>query len=102
MNARFRIIEVAPGRYHEEEWPNLSLEEAAARMDGLTGVGADVILADFDEDCGACEGSGKGGFRKGRERYDCPECHGTGKRSDPWEFIDPETGRDVMMMREVH
>lgn len=77
--ALYRITDVHPYLSREDEYAGLTLEEAASRMDDLTGVGADVILADFDEDC----------------------MSGTGKRGEPWKWVDDESGREVTMRREV-
>ena len=104
---RYRITDVHPYLSREDEYPGLTLEEAASRMDDLTGVGADVILSDWDENCPTCRGFGYaealGGpnVDKVVRRVACWECHGTGKRSDPWEWVDDETGREVTMRREV-
>jgi len=69
----YRIVDVFPYLDREEEHTGLTLAEAAARMEDLTGVAADVILSDLDEpDSGA-----------------------------HWEWTDDETGREVTMMREV-
>lgn len=70
--ALYRIVDRYPYQEREDEYRNLTLEEAAVRMDDLTGVGEDVILADIEED---------------------PDVL-------PWEFTDPETGREVTMTRE--
>lgn len=72
--ARYRIVDVHPYLDREEEYPNLSLDEAAARMDDLTGVGADVILSDLDSD---------------------------GLDVLPWEWTDDENGREVTLRLEV-
>lgn len=103
----YRIIDENPYLSREDEYPGLTLDEAASRMDDLTGVGADVILADFDEPCGRCQGRGRGIFSEdvgsAIERFEgaCPTCHGTGKRSEPWEWTDEDTGREVTMRLEV-
>lgn len=78
--SKFAVEESYPACDFDDHWAGLSLEEAAARMDDLTGVGADVILSDFDEGCMACDG--------------------TGKRSEPWEWTDEETEREAVMRRE--
>lgn len=93
----YRITAENPYLSTEEEYPGLTLEEAAHRMDDLTGVGADVILADFEESCERCVGKGW----LTAPSMKCPTCHGAGKRSDPWEWVDPETGREVTMRLEV-
>jgi hypothetical protein len=103
----FRVVEVNNYLGREEEWSGLSLGEAAIRMDDLTGVGADLVLSDFDEDCTACNGHGV----RVREAHEiqhsdelentCGACHGTGKRREPWEWEDDETGREVTLRREV-
>lgn len=113
---RFRIIDHRPWREDEEEWANLNIGEAAIRMEDLTGVGADLILSDFDEDCGRCGGrriieatvavtemlpDGEKEKHEAVGDLRCPDCQGSGKRRDPWEFTDEETGREVTMMREV-
>lgn len=98
----YRITDIFPYLDREDEYTGLTLEEAASRMDDLTGVGADVILADFDEACGECEGKGEEGFYDaGRLCWrDCATCGGSGKR-ERWEWTDPESGREVVMRREV-
>jgi hypothetical protein len=87
--SKFAIEETYPGGDETCRWAGLSLEDAAHRMDDLIGIGADVILADWDEDCGTCFGRGEVGL----DRYDgepgaeeCGVCHGDGKRSEPWEW----------------
>lgn len=102
----YRIVEENPYLNLEEEWPGLTLAEAASRMEDLTGVGADIILSDFDEACANC--GGRGYYRGGDAPHDetaigetCDVCHGTGKRGEPWEWTDPETGREITMRREV-
>lgn len=71
---RYRICDVHPYLDREEEYGDLTLDEAAARMDDLTGVGADTILSDLDSD---------------------------GLDVLPWKWVDDESGREVTMMREV-
>lgn len=92
---RYRIVDEHPYLSREDEFPNLTLAEAAGRMEDLTGVKADVILADFDEGCNTCDGTGS------VPGWPCAACHGTGKRSDPWEWVDDENGREVTMRLEV-
>lgn len=98
----YRIVDLHPYLDREEEYGDLTLDEAATRMEDLTGVGADTILADFDEDCTNCEGCGRllttraGG---NPATYDCPACLGAGKRREPWEWVDDETGREVTLRR---
>lgn len=108
MIETFRITSTNPYLDREEEWPGLSLEEAASRMDDLTGVGADVILADFEEDCVACGGKGRIKINDVIDEHGpidytigCTACLGSGKRRDPWEWVDSESGREVTMRREV-
>jgi hypothetical protein len=69
---RYRIIDVFPYLEREDEINDLTLGEAALKMEDLTGVGADVILSDFDE--------------PDRTR---------------WEWTDDETGREVSLLPEV-
>lgn len=127
MAERFRIIDCHPYLDREEEYSGLTLEEAAARMEDLTGVEAAMILADFEEACGRCEGTGEipdrcdgtGWVRRAAVEHRChgcaectpgaedrlrlcPICGGTRKRSEPWEWIDDERGREVTMRREVN
>ena len=71
---RYRIVDVFPYLEREDEYGDLALAEAAARMDDLTGVGEDTILADLDSD---------------------------GLDVLPWEWADEETGREVTLMLEV-
>lgn len=105
MNAPtlYRIVDAFPYLEREDEYPGLTLAEAAIRMDDLTGVGEDVILSDWDEPCERCKGSGRTheavGF--GADGHTCPDCGGDGKWPGPWEWSDPETGREVTMRREV-
>jgi hypothetical protein len=72
----FRVVDEHPYLDREDEFPGLGLSEACGRMEDLTGVSADVILADIEE------------FRR----------HG-----DPltWEWTDDETGREVTLREEV-
>lgn len=98
----YRIVDNFPYLEREDEYAGLTLAEAAIQMDGLTGVGEDVILSDWDERCERCEGTGSrivGSFL--RWSVTCGDCHGDGKWPGPWEFSDDETGREVTMMREV-
>lgn len=74
---RYRIVDEHPYLSREDEYGDLSLDEAAARMDDLTGVGADTILADFEE------------------------WHRHGEADQPWQWEDPETGREVTLRLEV-
>lgn len=98
----FRVVETNDYTGREEEWPGLSLGEAALRMDEQTGVGADLVLADFDEDCTRCEGQGTDPDRRGATSASpCTACLGVRKRRDPWEFCDSETGREIVLMRET-
>jgi hypothetical protein len=107
----YRIIDTFEYLDREDEYTGLTLEEAAARMDDLTGVGADLILSDWDEPCERCEGIGSLGFEikpGGPQGFagvltsnHCPDCGGTGKWPGPWKWTDPETGREFTMMREV-
>lgn len=71
---RYRIVDAFPYLDREEEYGDLSLDEAVARMDDLTGVGADVILSDLDSD---------------------------GLDVLPWKWVDDETGREVTLRLEV-
>lgn len=97
----YRILDVHPYLDREEEYTGLTLEEAAHRMDDLTGVGADVILSDWGEPCPACGGTGWG-QREGKWTSEhCATCHCDGKWPGPWDWTDKETGREVTMMREV-
>jgi hypothetical protein len=108
----YRILDSYPYLEREDEYSRLTLEEAAVRMDDLTGVGEDVILADWDERCQTCEGhdqhrvvnpdwpSGKGEYIEKTDET-CPDCGGDGKWAGPWVWKDDETGREVTMMREV-
>lgn len=95
----YRVTAHNPYAGTEDEYRGLPLEEAAHKMDDLTGVGADVILADFDEPCERC--GGQGGAHTDDAFLRCPFCNGTRKRSDPWEWTDPETGREVRLQREA-
>lgn len=71
----YRVVSVNPYLDTEEEFGGMGLLEAAHRADDLTGVGADVILADLDPD--------------------------TGEDPFPWEWVDEETGREVTIRQEV-
>lgn len=105
----YRIVDEHPYLDRYEEYPGLTLDEAAHKMDDLTGVGADVILADYDEGCARC--TTKPMARAGQLEVsadgdnwrwiECPDCHGTGKRAEPWGWTDEETGREVTMRREI-
>lgn len=79
---------------HSEEWTNLTLEEAAARMDDLTSVGADVIVSDWKEDCGFCHGTC---CNPDNVFSDCPACQGSGKRAEPWEWSHDDLPLSVVM-----
>ena len=87
----YRIVDDHPYLSREDEYPGLTLDEAASRMDDLTGVGADVILADLDEDCAFCMGSPS----------TCVACGGTTRGNLPWKWTDEDTGREVTMRLEV-
>lgn len=91
----YRIVDVFDYLDREDEYTGLTLEEAAHRMDDLTGIGADVILSDWAEPCSNCEGAAA--FFDGP----CTVCGGTGGWPGPWKHVDPETGRETMMLREV-
>ncbi len=69
---RYRIIDEFPYLEREDEYSDLTLGEAALKMEDLTGVDSDVILFDFDE----------------------PDC-------TRWEWKDDETGREVSLLPEV-
>lgn len=99
----YRIVEENPYLGAEDDWGGLTLDEAAHKMDDLTSCGADVILADFDEDCTACHGTGEHVDidRPEVPGFPCKACACTGKRSEPWEWTDPETGREVTLRLEV-
>jgi hypothetical protein len=104
----YRIVDEYPYLEREDEYPGLTLTEAAIRMDDLTGCGEDVILADWDEPCERCEGSGEFEQKTGlwllgfpATRVKCRICGGDGKWPGPWEWSDDETNRMVTMMREV-
>lgn len=73
-NQRYRIVDTFPFLDREDEYSDLTLEEAAVRMDDLTGVGTDTILADLDSD---------------------------GLDVLPWKWTDDETGREVTLQLEV-
>lgn len=104
----YRIIDAFKYLDREDEYTGLTLEEAAARMDDLTGVGADVILSDWGEPCERCKGHGVIEQKTGMyllgfppTRVPCSTCGGTGTWPGPWKWKDDETGREVTMMREV-
>lgn len=109
MPTLYRIVDVFPYLDREDEYPGLTLSEAAAKIEDLTPVGADVVLTDWDEPCDMCQGLGTTidptelspfrGFR--RKRVDCPHCGGDGFWPGPWKWTNEETGREVTMMREV-
>lgn len=69
---RYRIIDVFPYLSREDETNDLTLAEAALKLEDLTGVEADLILSDLDE----------------------PD-------RDRWEWTDDETGREVSLIPEV-
>lgn len=97
----FRITDTYPYLDREEEYAGLTLEEAAHRMDDLTGVGADVIMSDWGESCPDCGGTGWGQQEGKWTAEHCATCRNTGKWPGPWKHTDEETGREVTMMREV-
>jgi hypothetical protein len=72
IEGRFRIVDVFPYLDREDEYSDLSLSEAAAKLEDLTGIDADVVLSDFDE----------------------PD-------RDSWKWTDDETGREVSLIPEV-
>lgn len=72
IEGRFRIVDVFPYLDREDEYSDLSLSEAAAKLEDLTGIGADIVLSDFDE----------------------PD-------RDSWKWTDDETGREVSLIPEV-
>lgn len=92
----FRIVDENPYLSREDEYPGLTLEAAAAKMEDLTGVGADVILADVEDDCPLCHASG---CNPRDVTKDCPACHGSCIVGE-WEWEDTETGREVTMRLE--
>lgn len=91
----YRIVDERPFLDLEEEHPGLTLDAAALRMEDLTGVSADVILADFDEPCWRCDGA------KVLDGFTCGACWGDGKRAEPWAWEDDESNRVVTLRREV-
>jgi hypothetical protein len=97
----YRIVDVFPYLGREDEYPGLTLDEAASRMDDLSGVGADVILSDFAEPCERCEGEGEREHGEPPRPDVCDYCDGDGRWPGPWEWTDPDTGREVTMRREV-
>lgn len=70
MTSVYRILLEDPYRDRSEEWMARTLEGAAALVDDATGVGADVVISDVES--------------------------GT----LPWEWKDPEDGREVMLRKE--
>lgn len=69
---RYRIIDRFPYLEREEEFNDLTLGEAALKMEDLAGMDSDLILSDFDE----------------------PDV-------DRIEWTDEETGREVFLIPEV-
>lgn len=69
---RYRIVETFTYLDREDEWPNLTLDEAATRFEDLTPLSADLVLSDLDEGV-----------------------------DWPYRWVDDETGREVTMTREV-
>lgn len=69
---RYRIIDIFPYLERQEEFNDLTLGEAALKMEDLTGMDSDLILADFDE----------------------PDVNHL-------EWTDDETGREVSLVPEV-
>lgn len=102
--ALYRIVDEFPYLDREDEYPGLTLDEATAKMEDLTGVGADVILADVQEACTRCER--RPGFIEVTSHGDdwrwieCPSCHGS-KIVGEWDWEDIETGREVTLRPEV-
>jgi hypothetical protein len=69
---RYRIVETYPYLDREEEWTDLTLDEAAIRYEDLTPMGADEVLSDIEEGV-----------------------------DWPMRYVDEETGREVTMTQEV-
>jgi hypothetical protein len=95
----YQITDEFPFQERVTTYHGLTLQQAAIRMDDLTGCGEDVILSDWDELCGRCKGVGRVAFGAGDKI--CPDCDGDGKWPGPWEHTDEETGREVTMTREA-
>lgn len=72
VEGRYRIVDTFPYLEREDEYSDLSLAEAAAKMEDLTPIQADDILSDFDE----------------------PDV-------DRWQWTDEEIGRIVSLLPEV-
>jgi len=105
----YRIVDNFPYLDREDEYAGLTLEEAAARMEDLIGVKAEVVISDWDEPCPDCSGPDEP-KSVGRRWADeaphtitktCATCGGDGKWPGPWQETDEETGREVTMLREV-
>lgn len=97
MSEWFEIEEDDQG-YGSYDYKGLTLGEAAARMEDLTGIHADVILADFEEACSVCHGTG---CQMNNIFGDCSACFGTGKRREPWEWENEERGKRVVLRRQA-
>lgn len=68
----YRIVDSFPYLEREDEYTNLTLEEAAARIEDLTPVSADLVISDVEDGV-----------------------------DWPMVYDDPETNRTVTMTREV-
>lgn len=98
----YRVVDEHPYLDREEEHANRSAEEAAAIFEDLTGEKADEVLAELDEACSRCGGKGTDPDRRGATSASpCTLCFGDGKRHDPIEWEDNETGRTVTLRPEV-
>jgi hypothetical protein len=98
----YQITDEFPFQERVTTYHNLTLQQAAIRMDDLIDVGEQTILEDWGEPCERCGGYGKARARKGdpgSRKYICEDCNGDGKWSGPWEHTDEETGREVTMVR---
>lgn len=91
----YRLVDEHPYLDREEEAGNLTATEAATEFENRTGEPFDQVLAELDESCNACtDGTTAQGWL-------CATCGGTGRRHDPIEWEDPETGRTVVLRPEV-
>lgn len=70
---RYRIVDSNPYLDREDEYRADTIEGAVGQAEELTGVPADLILSDL----------------------------GTDRFGYPWEWIDPETGREVTLRPEA-
>jgi DnaJ-class molecular chaperone len=99
----YQIVDEFPFQEKVTTYHNLTLEQAAVRMDDLIDVSEQTILEDWGEPCEGCGGTGEKDAAQGDVHISapCSACGGDGKWAGPWEHTDEETGREVTMTRAL-